>query len=143
VFSSQARVIQPAPTAGPNLVEPATHLDEPLASRASIGRRAFRGLYHFTLRPLVRPLAWRAKGFLSADILAALAEIRQELAALTELRLTGIRYDGIPLESRMVGALEDALVTILAQTRGQPLNCPIATTDRPAPVRPNGQTLVQ
>jgi FkbM family methyltransferase len=139
-FSSQASVIQPAPVARPNLAEPAICHDASLASRASIGRRVFRRLYHFALRPLVRPLAWRAKRFLSADILAALAEIRQELAAS--------RYGlepGCPNTeaSRLVRALEDALVTILVQTRDQPLNRPVATTDQTAAARPNGQAAPQ
>jgi SAM-dependent methyltransferase len=138
LFSSQARVIQHGPIVGPNLVGPAIRRDAPVASRPSIGRRVCRGLYYLALRPIVRPLAWRGRGFLSADILASLAEIRQELATVRHaLQASVARPDAMNTEaSKLIRALEDALVTILVQSRDQPLNRAVANADQPSPARP-------
>jgi hypothetical protein len=86
----------------------------------------------------VRPLAWRGRGFLSADILASLAEIRQELATVRHaLQASVARPEATNTEaSKLIRALEDALVTILVQSRDQPLNRAVANADQPSPARP-------
>ena len=89
---------------------------------SDIGRRTLKRLYEIVLRPWARPLAWRVRGFLTAGIREDLAAMREELAARSA-SASGSS------ETRIVRAVEDAILTLAVQTRSLQPDC---TTGRSA-----------
>ncbi len=73
-----AELRRPAPAAVPEPVAPAALAAPAPVPRVRLRRRVAMRLYRWSLRPVARPLAWRARSFLLAGIRQVLAEdVRQ------------------------------------------------------------------
>lgn len=99
-----------------------THPD----SRRPRRRSALRIAYGL-VRPVVRPLGWRLRTFLIGPLQDDVAQVRQEVAAL-RAEVTALRsvleqcaaeQSGAALDEKILGVMEQALLTIALDREGQ------------------------